>query len=454
MSVCHLGDCLEVMSHMEAESIDAIVTDPPYGLGFMGKGWDHGVPGVEFWTAALRVAKPGAYLLAFGGTRTFHRLAVAIEDAGWEIRDNIGWLSSVVVWCYGSGFPKSLNVSKDERFCQRVPGVCDAATEDATESAAQVLLSEVRGNSKANAFSVKDLHDLPLRLHPDFAVSGGEKSDVLAGVREHIDRTKECGTPVGPEQASDCGVRDMRDVCETLSEQVGAQHQDLLHIPVRGEGKNRESSGARLRRHGHDANTEIRCGQSGVEGRRDVQAPEGELHRPQVRQVPAGSTDDGEDRRLRDGTPSSNGPLDTTPSAQDGSGKSHRQESKAQPTPESGTVPDERRSQTRRGWPICGGCGKPRIPRGLGTALKPAFEPVIMARKPLVGTVAANVEAHGTGALNIDGCRVEGERCESHPVGRWPANLILSYPADEYQMRDDVTPAQLEELAGWLRANF
>ena len=87
---------------MDACSVDAIVTDPPYGLGFMGKGWDHGVPGVEFWLAALRVARPGAYLLAFGGTRTFHRLAVAIEDAGWEIRDT-------VMWVYGSGFPKSHN---------------------------------------------------------------------------------------------------------------------------------------------------------------------------------------------------------------------------------------------------------------------------------------------------------------------------------------------------------
>ena len=99
------ADCRDAMREFDADSVDAIVTDPPYGLSFMGKGWDHGVPGVEFWTAALRVAKPGAHLLAFGGTRTFHRLAVAIEDAGWEIRD-------CVMWVYGSGFPKSLDVSK------------------------------------------------------------------------------------------------------------------------------------------------------------------------------------------------------------------------------------------------------------------------------------------------------------------------------------------------------
>lgn len=99
-----LGDCRESMRAMDAESIDAIVSDPPYGLSFMGKGWDHDVPGQDFWTEALRVAKPGAHLLAFGGTRTFHRLVVAIEDAGWEIRDSL-------IWNYGTGFPKSLNVS-------------------------------------------------------------------------------------------------------------------------------------------------------------------------------------------------------------------------------------------------------------------------------------------------------------------------------------------------------
>lgn len=136
----YLGDCLEVMRELPAESVDAVVTDPPYGLGFMGKAWDgpagmlgqisrgHEQRGAyayggthsrgyadndprlfgawcEAWAIeALRVAKPGAHLLAFGGTRTFHRLTCAIEDAGWEIRDCLSWL-------YGSGFPKSLNVA-------------------------------------------------------------------------------------------------------------------------------------------------------------------------------------------------------------------------------------------------------------------------------------------------------------------------------------------------------
>jgi len=101
-------DCLEGMKQMPDGCVDGIVTDPPYGLKFMGKEWDKGVPGVPFWLEALRVAKPGAHLLAFGGTRTFHRLACAIEDAGWEIRDTI-------MWVYGSGFPKSHDVSKAMR---------------------------------------------------------------------------------------------------------------------------------------------------------------------------------------------------------------------------------------------------------------------------------------------------------------------------------------------------
>ena len=99
------GDTLDVLPTFDADTLDAVITDPPYGLGFMGANWDHGVPGVPFWTAILRVLKPGAHVLAFGGTRTFHRLAVAIKDAGFELRDTIGWI-------YGSGFPKSLDVSK------------------------------------------------------------------------------------------------------------------------------------------------------------------------------------------------------------------------------------------------------------------------------------------------------------------------------------------------------
>jgi len=238
------GDCREVMATMNAASVDAIVTDPPYGLAFMGKGWDHAVPGVEFWAEALRVAKPGAHLVAFGGTRTFHRLACAIEDAGWEMRDCLSWL-------YGSGFPKSLDVSK------------------------------------------------------------------------------------------------------AMDKAAGAERE------VIGVNKN----GGR-----------------------------------------SGSSSFGQVRT--DGNPW----LTTAPA-----------------------------TDLARQW------------QGWGTALKPAWEPIILARKPLAGTVAANVQSHGTGALNVDGCRVGTEQTVTvrngnsggngaygrdervftrlNPPGRWPANVLLDEDA-------------------------
>jgi len=101
------NDCIEAMKSMPDNSVDSIVTDPPYELGFMGKSWDaSGIAfNIEVWQQALRVLKPGGHLIAFSGSRTYHRMAVAIEDAGFQIRDQI-------MWVYGSGFPKSLNISK------------------------------------------------------------------------------------------------------------------------------------------------------------------------------------------------------------------------------------------------------------------------------------------------------------------------------------------------------
>ena len=101
----YCGDCLEVLRTLPESSVDAVVTDPPYGLSFMGKRWDYDVPAEEIWRECLRVLKPGGHLLAFAGTRTQHRMAVRIEDAGFEIRD-------LIAWVYGSGFPKSLDISK------------------------------------------------------------------------------------------------------------------------------------------------------------------------------------------------------------------------------------------------------------------------------------------------------------------------------------------------------
>jgi len=109
--VLHCGDCIEVLKSMPSESVDAVVCDPPYGIGFMSKDWDCSVPSDDWAAECLRVLKPGGHLIAFAATRTIHRLMIAVEDSGFEIRD-------LISWCYFSGFPKSLDVSKaiDKHF--------------------------------------------------------------------------------------------------------------------------------------------------------------------------------------------------------------------------------------------------------------------------------------------------------------------------------------------------
>jgi site-specific DNA-methyltransferase (adenine-specific) len=303
------GDCLDILRELPDNSVDSVVTDPPYGLGFMGKAWDE--PGTiaavrprsdggnharemrafqqwcELWAVeCLRVLKPGGHLLAFGGTRTYHRLACAVEDAGFEIRDSIAWL-------YGSGFPKSLDVSK--------------------------------------------------------------AIDKAAGAEREV--TGRTVTPFRVDAAAERGTS--------------------LQGSVNGDFSRQTEGGYRYTEH---------------------------------------------------------------------------------------TAPATDAARQWQGW---------------GTALKPAFEPVVVARKPLTGTVAGNVLAWGTGALNVDGCRIEGdvpttkqggggafaratqsahgyrpegamyrgeaERAaqggvlsQPHSAGRWPANVIL----------DETQAAALDQQSG------
>jgi site-specific DNA-methyltransferase (adenine-specific) len=142
-----LGDNISSLKKLPDNSIDSIVSDPPYGLSFMGKKWDYDVPSVEFWSEVYRVLKPGGHVLSFGGTRTYHRMVVNIEDAGFEIRDQIMWL-------YGSGFPKSHNIGKavdklegndreeyiDEDFIKRNPN----------NTGINRLVTDEYGNNKDN----------------------------------------------------------------------------------------------------------------------------------------------------------------------------------------------------------------------------------------------------------------------------------------------------------------
>lgn len=240
------GSNKDVLPTFADASFDSIVTDPPYELGFMGKGWDStGIAyNVDMWAECFRVLKPGGYLLSFGGTRTWHRIAVAIEDAGFEVRDSIAWM-------YGSGFPKSMNVAK--------------------------------------------------------AIASGT------------------GRP-----------------------------EDIRRLSM-GDGYTPSGRGRVNYDHGGGS---VMNGAAVV----DVDLPE-----------------------------------------------------------------------TAKAW------------EGWGTALKPAFEPIIVARKPLAGTVAANVLAYGTGAINIDACRVPGESTKRRnkaemgyhggntstdyetgsDSGRFPSNVLL-----------------------------
>jgi DNA modification methylase len=353
----HNGDCIEVMATFEPESIDAIVTDPPYGLGFMGKAWDNagmlnrtaaqvnsilpaGGQAAVAWNArefqswceawareALRVAKPGAHLLAFGGTRTYHRLAAAIEDAGWEIRDTL-------VWAYASGFPKSLDVSK----------AIDKRRDDRDDILR--VTAFVRAARDAAGFSNADIDAV-------FGTSG------MAG---HW--TSTASQPAVPTW----------------------EQWQLLKVTLCGFGDEMDAEVWRLN------------GRKGTPGEAWDQ-----------REV-VGSSDHGlAPQWVADGQAGYKPSFDITAPATD----------------------------LAREW------------QGWGTALKPAWEPIVLARKPLRGTVAGNVTEYGTGALNIDGCRIDGsERSGGGPRptrvatggfnmseagdrpegGRWPANVILTDP--------------------------
>jgi len=361
------GDCLDILPTLEENSIDAIVTDPPYGLSFMGKDWDHGVPGVAFWREALRVAKPGAHLLAFGGSRTVHRLTCAIEDAGWEIRDTI-------MWVYSQGFPKSHNIG-----CR------------CTGSAVSYTHEQHKEGTKPQ--TERDVHSV-------------RKADVS--------------------QAVDTG-KGRREVLQPRLQEQGSPLQWAAHSIGKHEGRI----------------------ESGMEGRRYLLAQAWELQADQVCEVSPGVSPDGTAGRLHHGASTDNGDAPGAILGTDGSGTSHQPRPARQPNRKSGTVSKQLGTQTGRGREeeTCPKCGGLTNWQGWGTALKPAHEPIIMARKPFPGTVAQNVTTWGTGAINVDGGRVGTEdnrsrpprspngiygngngtnhtASESDPNGRWPANLI------------------------------
>jgi site-specific DNA-methyltransferase (adenine-specific) len=195
------GDLREVLPQLD--SVDCIVTDPPYGLSFMEKDWDQAVPGPEYWRAILAICKPGAMMLAFGGTRTFHRLTCAIEDAEWDVRDCLMWL-------YGSGFPKNLDIGKSVKQWQGWGTALKPAWEPII-LAMKALDGTYANNTKhgvaglnidASRISVGDeiIHTPqsdPSNRHgtvgTDLGITNTDKGKFQAAQRESIRKTQELG---------------------------------------------------------------------------------------------------------------------------------------------------------------------------------------------------------------------------------------------------------------------
>lgn len=359
-----LGDCFFKLKDLQSNSIDSIVTDPPYGLSFMNKYWDYDVPKEEIWKECLRVLKPGGHLLAFFGTRTYHRGVVRIEDAGFEIRDQIAWL-------YGQGFPKSTNVLKSGikqgLFCE-------------CKSKAKPQMPSMQDASVSSAFS-------------------------------------DCETEVSSLQQS-MSEQDIR------SSSNGTEPQESFEV--------REKSS--------------------LEGRSYIQEEQEELYRSEVCEMPSEVSRDGAQGRICNGASSDNGYARESLSESNGSCASQRSQYTEQSHNQSGTISQQSSTQT------CRSCGKTICNEGLGTALKPSIEPIVVARKPLEKglTIAENLVKWGTGAINIDECRVSmtnedraavkakankksttnniikgfGNNTATHgdwdmSNGRWPANVIL-----------------------------
>jgi DNA modification methylase len=315
-----LGDCLDKIKELEDNSIDSIVTDPPYGISFMGNKWDYDVPSVEIWKECFRVLKPGGHLLSFSSARTYHRMAINVEDAGFEIRDQI-------MWVFGSGFPKSLNVGKaiDKR------------------GGNNLLALEISQKLK----EARTKRKITLKQADEMFCNGSTNYSWYEG------RPK--GTRI-PE------IEDFKKIVDAWPEMKEYYDQtfpaDRPVVDIVSKARNVDSSYA----------------------------------------IPGlGSSTNYIDIRI--------------------------------------TEPATEEAKKWDGW---------------GTALKPAHEPIVLARKPFRGDVASNVLEHGTGALNIDGCRVEttdsysypngpkgnsfsvnqepdnkrNEPVESNTLGRWPANFM------------------------------
>jgi len=322
------GDCLEVMKKLPDNSVDSIVADPPYGLKFMGKKWDYEIPSVEIWQEAIRVLKPGGHLLSFGGSRTYHRMAVNIEDAGFEIRDQI-------MYVYGSGFPKSRRYKLSPKFCQ-----CDAVEHNVGST--NPLPKQDDHNNKVLAESDDDhfLQDVQRSRSVDVSSLGDYQRD--------YDSSDEQPQVV------------LSPVPEILPLQEGVQEHN--HSSSHDDGLASESlyNPSQVRHNDHLSSQDY--------------SRHSEVYGVQP--------DKFSDHKLPDHNLSKD---------------DHKPDN----------LENVSYQNISRAFPLCQMCRKPNAD-GWGTALKPAHEPICMARKPLSEkTIAENVLKWGTGGINIGKCRVE-----------------------------------------------
>ena len=393
----HHGDCREVMRAMPSNSVDSIVTDPPYGLSFMGKKWDYDVPSVEIWAECLRVLKPGGHLLAFAGTRTQHRMACRIEDAGFEIRDMIAWVYGCLddatevatehgvmpyhktkigdrVLCY--------NPSNGEYSYQPILEIVEYEYSDTAyrlvgDFGEQVVSRNHRvivecGGSEAFQLAetlerearVPVLEDLPAlqqAIHDAHAGAGRAQQDMRAGMCGGDNRSEELGSKAaGNPQGADGGLRGVREAgMETGC--VAAQGGDANVQPQMQWGAARSGMGDTCAqgavgmvggigsspRGAHDW-----AEQSGVEGRSNVSQPEGSLRRSadQVRAMPCWSNEHGPRGRLCHGASSCGGTGGWETTDANGVRASHQSRCDGQSAGEPDAVRHERTAQGIRAW--------------------------------------------------------------------------------------------------------
>jgi len=332
------GDSLEVLKDFENNYFDSVVTDPPYGISFMSKSWDYDVPQVELWKEVYRVLKPGGHILSFAGSRTYHRMAVNIEDAGFEIRDMLGWL-------YGSGFPKSHNVGK--------------AVDKLQGRNSQKEIEFVEWLKTHNTFSISEIDKRLGTKSQAFHYFAKSSSNRQIPTNKHYEIIKE--------------LLLLDDTYDSFIENKNKRLEEI----------------------------------------REIQ---------------------GYDNGIKNWNKSYKKP-----------------------------ILDKPKTEEAKQW------------EGWGTALKPAHEPIVMARKPFKTSVAENVLTHGTGGINIDECRVGTDEkikferkkesttasgwkdvnrnpYEQHNKGRFPANIIHDGSEEVLEIFPETKQAKsrtIRNFKGW-----